>query len=145
MQSQYLVKADNSNNQKSFDNLIVEAEKKHNFKINAKEEQNNVMDATFISVRNGDFYIETACKVNLTTREIFDIEENEEYANYVNVLDREFVHLQDGTEFNVEQNTIGEYYLSGINKESVIDNIKKVSVNNEGYVTVYKNPAMKSR
>lgn len=66
-------------------------------------DEENVVDATYTSVWDGGFAIETACKVNMDTREVFDIEpsNNPDVDETVETLEREFITLSDGQEFDV--------------------------------------------
>jgi hypothetical protein len=63
-------------------------------------EANNIKNATFTSVWDGGYQITTNCKVNMETREVFDIEIFEGAADLVNELDEEFVTI-DGIEYSV--------------------------------------------
>ena len=57
-----------------------------------------ICNATFISVWDGGFHIETPCKVNTTTGEIFDIE----IINAdVDILEYESVRLDNGKEYEI--------------------------------------------
>lgn len=57
---------------------------------NAVEE---IVDAEFTSVWDGGFCVTTSCKVNLATREIFDIETSEDAADSYDNLDKEYVTI----------------------------------------------------
>lgn len=59
-----------------------------------------IKDATFTSVWDGDFVITTPCKVNMETKEVFDIHVSEGTEELVNNLDEEFVTI-DGVEYEV--------------------------------------------
>ena len=53
-----------------------------------------IVPARFVSVWDGGTRIETGCKVNLKTREVFNIEEaSEDAAESVNNLDEEYIVL----------------------------------------------------
>lgn len=61
----------------------------------------NIKNATFISVWNGnEFEVETSCKVNMDTREVFDIEVSDTDADMLHTLDYEYVAI-DGIEYDV--------------------------------------------
>jgi len=65
-----------------------------------------IEDATFISMWDGGTCIETGCKVNLITGEIFDIEVSEGSADFINNLDGEYIRFADGTEFIIDQSKV---------------------------------------
>ena len=52
-----------------------------------------IIDAEFTSVWDGGIKVTTPCKVNLLTREIFDIGEFTVCDGVLNVLDREYVTI----------------------------------------------------
>lgn len=66
-----------------------------------------IVDAEFTSVWDGGFAITTNCKVNLETREVFDIERDETYADAVDVLDKEYITI-NGENFPVSCRDEGE-------------------------------------
>jgi len=53
-----------------------------------------IRDATFASVWDGGFAITTACKVNMETKEVFDIQVSPDTADMVNNLDEEYVTIE---------------------------------------------------
>ena len=57
----------------------------------------NIINATFVSVWDGGTAIETECKINTITREVFDIISVEAD---VDVLERQYVII-DGQEYDV--------------------------------------------
>ena len=60
-----------------------------------------IKNATFTSVWDDGFEVTTNCKVNMETREVFDIEINEsDDIENLNQLDGEFITL-DGIEYPV--------------------------------------------
>lgn len=63
----------------------------------------NIVDALFTSVWDGGAsVITTSCKVNMVTKEVFDIEEaDESTTSAVTTLDRQYITLGDGREFPV--------------------------------------------
>lgn len=65
--------------------------------------QDECVKAKFVSVWDGGFCVETDCKVNMKTGEIYDIEVSEGTADYVNELDEEFIRFPDGTEHTVSR------------------------------------------
>ena len=52
-----------------------------------------MVSVRFVSVWDGGTCIETGCKVNLKTREVFDIEISEDTADMVDHLDEEYIVL----------------------------------------------------
>lgn len=68
----------------------------------AENEDKDVVEAAFFSVWDcGDICVETSCKVNLKTREVFDIEESEEWSDAVDSLDEQYIILPDGARAEV--------------------------------------------
>lgn len=60
-----------------------------------------IKNAIFTSVWNGnEFEVETSCKVNMDTREVFDIEVSDADADMLHTLDCEYVTI-DGIEYDV--------------------------------------------
>lgn len=60
-----------------------------------------IKNATFTSVWNcNEFEVETSCKVNMETREVFDIEVSDADADMLDTLDCEYVTI-DGVEYDV--------------------------------------------
>ena len=57
----------------------------------------NIINATFVSIWDGEIAIETECKINTSTREVFDIISVEAD---VDVLERQYVII-DGQEYDV--------------------------------------------
>lgn len=57
----------------------------------------NIINATFVSVWDGGTAIETECKINTITREVFDIISVEAD---VDVLERQYVII-DGQEYDI--------------------------------------------
>lgn len=60
----------------------------------------NIVKAEFTSVWDGGFAVTTGCKVNMDTKEVFDIEVSEETADLVNELDKEYVTI-NGVDYSV--------------------------------------------
>lgn len=77
------------------------------------EQHKSFEHATFVSVWDGDIFIETDCKVNRVTGEVFDIEVANGVAEFVNNLEREFIRFTDGTEFVVSQEKNNEGFWYG--------------------------------
>ena len=50
-----------------------------------------IENATFTSIWDGGFAITTGCKVNMETKEVFDIQINHDTADMVSSLDEEYV------------------------------------------------------
>jgi len=68
-----------------------------------------IKDATFISVWDGGFEVETSCKVNMDTLEVFDIEKSDVDTDALEVLDYEYV-IVDYVEFDVVPKSDLRYY-----------------------------------
>lgn len=70
-----------------------------------------IKNATFTSVWDGGYEVTTNCKVNMKTREVFDIEvNNDDNIEALNSLDYEYITI-DGEEFDVlnkDTNDVGE-------------------------------------
>lgn len=67
-----------------------------------------VKDAIFCSVWDGgSIAIESACKVNMDTKEVFDIEKKDVDNLDIDVLDEEYVMI-DGEEYSVSCAEAGE-------------------------------------
>jgi hypothetical protein len=61
------------------------------------------INATFVSVWDGGNNVESPCKFDPETREVTDIVQVEDGIEDLNVLEREYVELADGTQLDVEQ------------------------------------------
>lgn len=60
-----------------------------------------IKNATFTSVWDGGYEVTTDCKVNMETREVFDVEvSNDDNIEGLNSLDYEYITI-DGEEFDV--------------------------------------------
>lgn len=59
-----------------------------------------IKDATFVSVWDDGFEVETDCKVNTDTNEVFDIETADVDELDLEILDREYIVI-DGNEYDV--------------------------------------------
>ena len=59
-----------------------------------------IKNAKFISVWDGGYEVITGCKVDMETREVFDIEISEDTADFVCELDYEYIII-DGDEYAV--------------------------------------------
>ena len=59
-----------------------------------------IKEAEFVSVWDGGFAVATNCKVNMITKEVFDIEVSEESADGLDVLDEQYITI-DGEKFPV--------------------------------------------
>lgn len=60
-----------------------------------------IKNATFTSVWDGGYEVTTNCRVNMETREVFDIEvNNDDNIEGLNSLDYEYITI-DGEEFDV--------------------------------------------
>lgn len=60
-----------------------------------KELDNDMRAAHFCSVWDGGIKVETECKVNIKTREVFDIEQSGIDADLLEVLDEEYIIIDD--------------------------------------------------
>lgn len=65
-----------------------------------RNEYADVVSAEFTSVWDGGFEVTTPCKVNLKTKEVFDIEESKGTADSVNELDEEYITI-NGQDYSV--------------------------------------------
>ena len=52
-----------------------------------------IKNATFTSVWDGDTNITTSCKVDMETKEVFDIEMAKGVENTVNTIDAEYIEI----------------------------------------------------
>lgn len=68
-----------------------------------------IKNGTFTSVWDGDFEVTTKCKVNMETKEVFDIEVSEDTADLVNDLNYEYVTI-DGEKHFVSYKEEGTEY-----------------------------------
>lgn len=69
--------------------------------------------AEFVSVWGGGFAVATNCKVNMITKEVFDIEVSEESADGLDVLDEQYITI-DGEKFPVfDAETDDGYWYKG--------------------------------
>ena len=59
-----------------------------------------IKDATFVSVWDDGFEVETDCKVNTDTNEVFDIEMVDVNGLDLEILDMEYIII-DGNEYDV--------------------------------------------
>lgn len=72
-----------------------------------------VKQADFTSVWDGGVAVTTNCKVNMATKEVFDIEVSEGAADMVDTLDKEYITI-DGEEFSVSnEETDDGYWYKG--------------------------------
>lgn len=90
--------------------------------------QENIVSATFVSVWDGGYHVETPCKVNMETGYVFDIEVSEGTADFVDVLDEEFIRLPDGTEHSVRNPDRDDegFFWYGSEKEYVLEPLEFV-------------------
>lgn len=77
----------------------------------------NVVNAEFMSVWDGNFCVTTTCKVNLGTKEIFDIEVSADIADQVDNLEGEYVIINgekypviEHDNYDAEAETAGYYW-----------------------------------
>lgn len=72
-----------------------------------------IKEAEFVSVWDGGFAVATSCKVNMATKEVFDIEVSEESADGLDVLDEQYITI-DGEKFPVfDEGTEDGYWYNG--------------------------------
>lgn len=72
-----------------------------------------IKQADFTSIWDGGVAVTTNCKVNMDTKEVFDIEVSEGAADMVDTLDKEYITI-DGEEFSVSnEETDGGYWYKG--------------------------------
>lgn len=71
-----------------------------------------IVPAKFVSVWDGGTLIEAGCKVNLKTKEVFDIEVVEDVADMLDTLDEEYIVLPGVKETVIPQDERenGEYW-----------------------------------
>ena len=78
-------------------------------------EKNHIINAAFTSVWDGDTCVTTPCKVDMDTREVFDIGQNSDVADAVDHLDREYITV-NGQEYPVvpsdEKETEEEFWYA---------------------------------
>jgi len=102
-----------TNHKKSFEQLITNAQEKQKRNGFIDNNRNRIVDATYVSVWDDGICIETGCKVNLHTGEIFDIEISTNYTEELDILEKEFVRFLDGREIEaIVSNRTGKYYLA---------------------------------
>lgn len=68
-----------------------------------------IKEAEFVFVWDGGFAVATSCKVNMATKEVFDIRVSEDVADIVDVLDKEYITI-DGEELPVSNEDTGDGY-----------------------------------
>ena len=68
-----------------------------------KCQEDNIKNATFTSVWDGGHEVTTNCKVNMITKEVFDIEVNEDTDEIetLNNLDYEYITIEGSSEYDV--------------------------------------------
>ena len=72
-----------------------------------------VTEAEFTSVWDGGFAVATSCKVNMATKEVFDIEVSAVSADGLDVLDEQYITI-DGEKFPVfDEETEDGYWYNG--------------------------------
>lgn len=70
---------------------------------------NNIVNVTYVSVWDGGVKIESGAKYDTTNNIVFDIEVVEVGNLDLEVLDREYIKLEDGTELEVELGDNNKY------------------------------------
>ena len=78
-------------------------------------------DATYVSVWDGGTKVETTCRANRETGEVFDIEVSDVDADGLEVLDEEYVRFADGTEIPVVDGSLVEIEDNLLDIESIRD------------------------
>lgn len=72
-----------------------------------------IKEAEFVSVWDGGFAVATSCKVNMATKEVFDIEVSAVSADGLDVLDEQYITI-DGEKFPVsDEETEDGYWYNG--------------------------------
>lgn len=61
------------------------------------------INATFVSVWDNGTEIESSCLFDSDTREVTNIEQIEDNIEDLNMLEREYIELPDGSQLDVEQ------------------------------------------
>lgn len=74
-------------------------------------DDSHIRAAKFTSVWDGGFCVTTECKVNLDTREIFDIQMSEDDTDY-QTLDEEYVSFDGKRHPAIKKNDFNETYKS---------------------------------
>lgn len=64
-----------------------------------KHKTRSIIKGAFVSIWDGNVYIETSCKINLETKEVFDIQTSSYNGD---ILEKEYVII-DGEEYPVFQ------------------------------------------
>lgn len=77
----------------------------------------NIKEARFTSVWDGGFEITTTCKVNMESKEIFDIEISESNTDAVEHLDKEYVTI-DGVYYRAVTAEYANLYPEEMNEET---------------------------
>ena len=67
-----------------------------------------IKNGTFTSIWDGGYEVTTNCKINMETKEVFDIE-MAEVGDAVDILEAEFVTI-DGIDYAVSNDDITEYW-----------------------------------
>lgn len=70
-----------------------------------------IKDATYTSVWDGGYEVTTNCKVDTETKEVFDIEVSEVDADWLEVLDEEYVTIS-GVDYPVSSDDDTEYWYT---------------------------------
>lgn len=68
-----------------------------------------IKNATFTSVWDGGYEVTTSCKVNMETKEIFDIEISDVNIELLEILDKEYVTI-DGVNYTASNDKDTEYW-----------------------------------
>lgn len=69
-----------------------------------------IKNGTFTSVWDGGYEVTTNCKVNMETKEVFDIEKAN-VNNSLDILEAEFVTI-DGVDYSVSNDDTTEYWYA---------------------------------
>jgi len=121
-----LVYSRQSKHKKSFEQLIANAQEMQKRNSFIDNNRTRIVDATYVSVWDDGICVETGCKVNPHTGEIFDIEVSTNYTEELAILEKEFVKFPNGREIeSIISERTGKYYLAENymeNNVSYIDN-----------------------
>ena len=102
------------------DNVITDEDEENIKKFGEKlkdELSGKIKDATFTSVWDGGFEITTNCKVNMESKEIFDIEVTDSNSDMVEQLDREYVTI-DGIDYRAVTAEYANLYPEEMDEET---------------------------
>ena len=73
-----------------------------------------MISAEYVSLWDGCYEIVTACQVDVVTGVCYPEMSTDDAAEEVEVLEREFIRLADGTEFEVVDGDYGDYVVEDL-------------------------------